>query len=413
VNIAKFWVASALAIAAGLPVWANDWPQWRGPARNGISSEPISRHWAAEGPKVRWAAWVGTGFSGVAVAQGRAYTLGNTNTEDTVWCFDARAGDVLWKQRYTAQLSPQWYEGGPGATPTVVGDHVFTISKWGDVFCFDAKTGSIAWQRDLRQQGIKPNRWGFAGSPLVWRDRVIFNAGSAGTALDRATGRVVWSNGTNTTGYASPVLFPSGQEELVLIFGADHLVALDPQTGAERWRYPWKTDWDTNNSDPIVDDDRIFLSSFSRGCSLLSLRHGVPEPVYDSKAICNNLSPGVLLGSFYYVFSGEAKKETQLRCFDLSSGQVKWATPEPAFGSLLVANGTLVVLTEKGELLLYGNTRQAGGAKLIRAEPIRPEPICHAKILNGTCWTPPSLANGLLYVRSAKGEVRCLDVTEP
>lgn len=407
---ATFRFTALLLATATHAGFAGDWPQWRGPTRNSASTEQISTNWLEGGPRVRWSAAVGTGFSGVSIARGRAYTMGNATNEDSVWCFDARSGQQLWKQDYPAQLSPQWYEGGPGATPTVEGERVYTISKWGDVFCFNGLTGSILWRRNLREDGIKPNRWGFAGSPLIWRDLLILNAGGSGTALDRSTGRLVWSNGTNATGYASPALFRSGNDETVLVFAAQNLVALDPRTGVERWRYPWKTDWDTNNSDPTVSDDCILLSSFSRGCSLLSLKSGAPEPLYDSKAVCNNLSPGVLLGRFYYVFSGEAKKDTELRCLDLPTGQLKWTLKEPSFGSLIATDGNLLVLTEKGELLMFGTGPAGRGHAAVAGLIPKADPVARAKVLSGTCWTPPSLANGLLYVRNAKGELRCLEL---
>jgi outer membrane protein assembly factor BamB len=411
VSSGRLWVVTWIVLFVAQVCRADEWPQWRGLHRNSLSREAIATNWSAAGPKVIWTASVGTGFSGVSVASGRACTMGNTNGQDTVWCFDAAKGRPLWHHTYSAQLSPQWYEGGPGATPTIDRDHVFTISKWGDVFCFDLAIGSIVWQRNLRQDGLKPNRWGFAGSPLVWRDLVILNAGSAGVALNRQDGRIVWSNGTNATGYASPTLFAPGSSESVLIFAAQHLVALDPRTGAERWRYFWKTDWDTNNSDPTVDGDRIFISSFSRGCALLSVTNAEPALVYENKVICNNLSPGVLLGPYYYVFSGEAKKETELRCIELRTGQLKWATRDPGFGSLLCAAGDLVVLSEKGELLVFAKSparaSQTGDSDFL----LKPEAVARANVLSGTCWTQPSLANGRLYVRNAKGELRCLDVS--
>jgi outer membrane protein assembly factor BamB len=406
----SLWCALFLLGNLDSPARAEDWPQWRGQNRNGISRETISTNWPASGPKQLWSASIGTGFSGVSIAQGRAFSMGNATNQDTVWCLDAQSGRIFWKHSYPAQLSPQWYEGGPGATPTVVGGRVFTISKWGDVFCFDAVNGSVVWQHDLRQDGIRPNRWGFAGSPLIWENLVILNAGANGSALDRNTGRLVWSTGTNATGYASPLLMGEGPHQTVLIFAAQHLVALDPLTGAERWRYLWKTDWDTNNSDPIVQDDHVFLSSFSRGCTLLSLKNGTPEPLYDSKVACNNLSPGVLLGHYYYVFSGEAKKDTEFRCIDISRGQIEWALKEPAFGSLLSTPTALIVLTEKGELLAFASNRNESSQS--NGEPIsKSAPVARAEVLPGTCWTPPSLANGRLYIRSAKGEIRCLDVS--
>ena len=184
----KLWPELLLVLLA-LPCRGGDWPQWRGPNRDSVSPEIISTNWGADGPKVVWRACVGTGFSSVAVSEGRAYTMGNNTNDDTVWCFEAKTGKPLWKRSYPSRLDPQWYEGGPGATPTVDAGRVFTISKWGDVFCLDARTGKVVWQHDLKQDGLKPNRWGFEGSPLIWRDLVLLNAGAAGTALDRRTGR--------------------------------------------------------------------------------------------------------------------------------------------------------------------------------------------------------------------------------
>ena len=324
--------------------------------------------------------------------------MGNTNDLDTVWCFDATTGTTLWKHTYPAQLGPQWYEGGPGSTPTVEGSRVFTISKWGNVFCFDAASGTIVWERDLRQDGVKPNRWGFAGSALVWGDKIILNAGSAGMALDRATGRIRWANGTNASGYASPTRFAADGKSSVLIFAAKHIIALEPETGRELWRQFWETGWDTNNTDPLVHDGRIFISSFSRGCGLLSVAGGKPQIVYTNKVLFNHLSPGVVRGNYLYAFNGEAKQETAFRCLHLPTGELKWGSKDPKFGSLILADGKLIILSDKGELLLA------------EASPAEFKPLARAKVLSGLCWTPPALADGRLYVRNARGELRCLDL---
>ncbi|HEY5911736.1 MAG TPA: PQQ-binding-like beta-propeller repeat protein [Verrucomicrobiae bacterium] len=385
-----------LALPCALP--AADWPQWRGPNRDGVSPETISTNWGVDGPKVLWRASVGTGFSSVSVSNGRAYTLGNTNNEDTAWCFDAKTGKQIWKFTYASRLDPQWYEGGPGSTPTVDGDRVYTISKWGDVCCLDARKGKVIWRRDLRQDGLKPNRWGFEGSPLIWRDLVILNAGAAGTALDRNTGRPAWCNGTNAAGYASPTLFVQNGKETILVFAAKHLVALDPRTGHELWRQFWETGWDTNITDPLLWGNRILISSFTRGCALLSLNDGKPEVIYDKKVLHNHLSPGILIGDYLYAFNGEAKTDTDFRCLHLPSGDVKWTRKDPIFGSLIKAGDCLLILSAKGEL--------------IAAEP-SPEGlkvVARAQVLSSTCWTPPALAGGLLYIRNAKGELRCLDL---
>src|SRR5437588_8536315 len=125
------WLAATLLVFS---LSAAEWPQWRGPQRNGISEESISTEWSNSGPKTLWKSSVGTGFSAISIGQGRAYTMGNTQEQDTVWCLDALTGKERWRHSYPAQLGPQYYQGGPAATPTVSGNQVFTISKWGDVF---------------------------------------------------------------------------------------------------------------------------------------------------------------------------------------------------------------------------------------------------------------------------------------
>ena len=390
------WIAAAGVVAGNLT--AGDWPQWRGPDRNGISGEKVITQWPAEGPKVLWRASVGTGFSSLSVSQGRVYTMGNTSNQDTIWCLDAQTGKPLWHHPYASQLSPQWYEGGPGSTPTVDGGRVFTISKWGDVFCLDATTGAVLWQRDLRQDGIKPNRWGFAGSPLIRGNAVILNAGSAGIALDRETGRTIWSTGNSYAGYASPTVFESGGTASLLIFAAKHLVALDPQTGRELWRQPWETSWDTNNTDPLPYRDCIFISSFSRGCGLISVTNGNSSLLYTNSVMHSHLSPGVRVGEYLYAFNGEAKQETDFRCVHLPTGELKWSRKDPAFGSLIMADGKLILLSDKGELVLA------------EASPTAFTPLARAKVLNGVCWIPPALADGRLYLRNAKGDLCCVDL---
>lgn len=385
---------AVLALLLAINLRGGDWPQWRGPNRDGVSSEDIN--WSVSGPKIIWKAAVGTGFSSVSVSHGRIYTMGNADEKDTIWCLDAATGKPIWQHTYPAALNPQYYEGGPGSTPTVYNGKVFTISKWGDAFCLDAEKGTLAWEHHLKKEGIHTNRWGFAGSPLIWKDLVILNAGSSGLALDSATGRIVWMNGTNAAGYASPVLFKSGGKETVLIFAAKHLVAVDPQTGAEIWRFPWETGYDTNNTDPLVHDDTVFISSYNRGCALLRIKDGRPEIAYKSETLYNHLSPGIVIGDYLYAFSGEAKMKTDFRCIHLPTGQLKWSRPDPAFGSLISANGKLVIFSEKGELLLA------------EPSPAELKVLGRSQVLGGVCWTPPTLANGKIYVRNAKGDLVCL-----
>lgn len=379
---------------------ASDWPQWRGPDRNGISTETAAP-FSANGPRLLWSASVGTGFSSVAVAGGRAYTMGNSNAQDTIWCFDAANGKEVWRHSYPSRLDPQYYEGGPGCTPTIDDRKVLTINKWGTVLCQDAVNGAVVWQHDLWTEGIRSNRWGFAGSPLVWHDLVLLNAGSAGSALDRKTGRMVWFNGTEPAGYASPVLTQIEAKDVALIFAAKALVALEPRTGRVLWRHPFETGWDTNIGDPLVYRDTVFLSSFSHGCELLRMHPDHAELVYSNKVLFTHLSPGIRLGDFLYAFNGEAKHQTDFRCLHLPTGELKWSTKSPSFGSLIgLAQDKLLILSEKGELTLA------------LASPTGFKAISRAQVMGGLCWTPPAFANGRLYLRNAAGDLKCFELSE-
>ena len=139
-----------------------DWPHWRGPDYNGISREKGWKSaWTEGGPGQLWTAEVGIGFSAVSVSDGKAYTMGNTDEQDSVFCFDAETGELLWKHDYPQRLDPKYYEGGTLASPTVAGNKVYTVSKDGLTLCMDAQTGKVIWQKDvLKEVGIKRSTWG-------------------------------------------------------------------------------------------------------------------------------------------------------------------------------------------------------------------------------------------------------------
>ncbi|HKS35965.1 MAG TPA: PQQ-binding-like beta-propeller repeat protein, partial [Verrucomicrobiae bacterium] len=209
---------SAIAFAALLwsvpsRVSALDWYRWRGPDANGISKETgWSTAWPSEGPKQLWKANVGTGFSSISISKGRAYTMGNRHDTETVYGLDADTGAVIWKHSYPCVADPNLYEGGPNATPTVDGKVVYTFSRRGHVFALHAETGKVVWSRDLRTEiGLKLPEWGFSGSPLVQGQLLILNAGVGGTALDKETGKTVWTSSKDSAGYSTPIPFDQGQ----------------------------------------------------------------------------------------------------------------------------------------------------------------------------------------------------------
>lgn len=390
-------LASCLAGAGGV-----DWYRWRGPDLNGISTETgWNATWPTGGPKRLWEAQVGIGFASFAVSNGRVFTTGHAEQKDTVYCFDAVTGRVLWKYSYPHPLGDKYYEGGTSATPTVDGQVVYTLSKQGHLFCFDFATGKIVWAKNLAEDyGAKVPEWGFASSPVVVSNLLLLNAGTAGMALNKNTGQLVWSNGKDACGYASAVPFVDGGQPRVGIFGAKALYALDLATGKKVWEYPWKTSYDVNAADPIFMGNRVFLSSsYGKGCGLIEFKGGQATKVYENKYMRNHFNSCVLLGDYLYGTTGESGQASYLMCLEAKTGQPKWQEKSVGLGALMAADGKLIVQGETGELLI------------VKAQPDRFEALARAKVLNSKrCWTTPVLSQGRIYCRSAQGQVVCLDV---
>jgi outer membrane protein assembly factor BamB len=378
-----------------------DWPRWRGPDLNGISRETNwTAHWPQEGPKQLWQTSVGTGFSSMAVAGGRLYTLGNRDETDTVFCVDAETGKLIWKHDYPCPADPEYYEGGPGSTPTIHGDRVFTLSKRGHVFAFDADSGRVIWTKNLMEElGVPKPRWGFSGSPLVQGELLILNVGGAGTAVDKTTGKVVWTSEATPAGYATPMPFVSENVRHVAIFSGKALVAVRADDGRESWRHPWTTKWDINAADPIFSGNRLFLSTFDRGAAVLELASAEPKIVWENQHMANHFNSCILLDGYLYGVHGNTDHpDRDLRCVDIRTGELKWTYKGLGLGSLTAANGKLIVLSDRGELVVA------------QASPEKFEPLARAHVLGGKCWTAPVLANGRIYGRNARGTVICLDV---
>ena len=341
---------TVLLVATSLISNAADWPHWRGPDRNGISKETgWSANWPAEGPKQLWKAKVGMGFSTFAISKGRAYITGNASDTDSVFCFDATTGKELWKHSYAAPLDPKYYEGGTSATPTVDGDHVYTVSKRGIIHCLDAAKGTVVWTKNLAEE-LKSDMptWGFAGSVLIEGDLAILNIGSQGAALDKKTGAIVWSSGKDASGYSTPIPISSGGEPAVMLAIKSEVVALKVKDGKELWRFPWKTQNDVNAADPILSGNKVFVSSgYNHGGGVFDISQQPAKEIWNTKNMRNHMASSVLWQGHLY-----GVDENQLRCINFDSGEVKWTDKVSGKGSLMFADGKLIVLSERGELLV-------------------------------------------------------------
>ena len=374
----------------------SDWARWRGPDLNGISPEKgWQAQWPAEGPKQLWKASVGTGFSSFSVSDGRVYTMGNSANTDRVFCLDAKTGKVVWEHSYPCPLDPKNFEGGPCATPTVADGRVFTFSRKGDLLCLDAAKGTVVWSKNLNQElGLEIPTWGCASSALVEGELVVVNMGIAGVALERKSGKVVWVSDKSAGAYATPVPLKIGSERCLAIFSAQSLVTVKAATGQLVWSYPWKTSYDVNSADPIVDSDKVFISAgYNHGGTVVKVTGQGAEKVWENKNLRNHFNSCVLWKGFLY-----GPDDSGLRCVAFDTGDLKWTYGEFGKGSLVVADGKLVALSEKGELIIADAT------------PTAFKPISRAQVLKGKCWTTPVLSNGHIYCRNAVGDVVCLDV---
>jgi outer membrane protein assembly factor BamB len=386
------FVASVSATAA-------DWPNFRGPTADNVSTEDSWTHtWPAEGPKKLWSAKVGTGFSSIAVSNGKVYTQGNDKDQDSVWCLDAASGAQVWCHTFASKLDPKYYAGGPSSTPTINDGAVYTLSKRGLIHCLDATTGAVRWSHQIADE-LKPPSWGFASSAVISGDLVLFNVGKAGLALKRADGALAWSSGAGLPGYASPVLFTRGSTKLVAMFGAETLRAVEVATGTVRWELPWKTNYGENSPNPLISSDTLLVSTgHGLGTSLFTLGdRGEPTLHWNTTVLGNHLNTSVLFDAHYYGFDGRVNKEDgHLGCLDATTGKELWSTP--IRGSLIRAGNRLIIITLTGELVIAA------------AEPQAYRELARTQVLGGTCWTAPTLSDGRLFVRNAKGELLCLEL---
>ncbi|MHC4738839.1 MAG: PQQ-binding-like beta-propeller repeat protein [Planctomycetota bacterium] len=386
-------------------VEAADWPNWRGPDYNGISAE---KDWdplkIKDGVKPLWRASIGIGFSSFAVSDGRVYAMGNTGSKgvdeskhkDIVYCFDAETGKEIWKYTYSQPLDPKYYEGGTLASPVVADGKVYTISKDGKAYCLDAKTGQEIWYKNLLEGlGIKRTTWGESGSPLIIDNMVIYNVGMKGIALDKENGSIIWQSGKDPSGYATVVPFMTGSQKCIALFGFREIVGLVAATGKELWRYPWQTKHDVNAADPIIEGDMVFISSgYGEGCALLKIQGENVTKVWRNKNMRNKMNGCVLWKGYIY----GVDEGGELRCLDYKTGQLVWAQKGFGQGSITLADGKLIVLGEKGNLVIA------------ETNPESYKVISKANILSFKCWTVPVLANGRIYARNTNGDMVCLDV---
>ena len=299
----------------------------------------------------------------------------------------------MWTHSYPARKGDNYHGGGSLSTPVFDGDRVYALSREGRFFCFAAADGAIIWQKELMEEfGLELPTWMFAASPLVLGENVIVNVGTV-LSLNKDTGATVWKSTNSGHAYSTPRLMTAHGREHLLVFNGNGLAVLNPADGNQTAFYSWTNEAVVNAATPVVIGDRIFISSgYNRGCAMLRLTEEGLESVWESKVMRNHMSGCVLFDGHLYGFD-----DATLKCLD-PDGNERWRKRGLGKGALMVADGKLIVLSSKGELIV-ADASPGGFAELTRT-----------KVLDGgVCWTMPILANGLIYCRNSLGDIVCRD----
>ena len=411
-------------LCAAQPSHTMEWPHWRGPNRDASTTNTgLNLQWTADGPPVAWKADVGQGYSCVAIAGGRAYTMGrDKNTTDTVWCLNAETGKKIWEYSYLkTDKYTQPGDNGPASTPTIDGDRVYTLGLNGEFYCFDAATGKVRWSKNLMHEfGVKPSNYGFSCSPLITGEMVIVDVGRT-LAFNKLTGDVIWKTKEYGASYSTPALIQftvkspapakpeakaadKSKEQTVstivpslAAWNGTGLVILKLADGSQLFCQEWSVPGinNVNPCTPIVLGDKAFVAAgYNGGWGLLDLTGDTkPAIVWKKQHESHLFCTPVYLNGLIYGFDA-----TKLICLDFKTGDVKWKKPGLGKGTLILCGDKLIVLGEAGQLVVA------------EATPNAYKELARTKVFGPICWSVPALANGRLYLRNSKGQVVCMDL---
>ncbi len=447
--IAIFWlVLPAIPAAAQMPRAARaterpflpanfeelGWPHVRGPNFDGHSSEiNIADEWPETGPPVLWVRELGQGYSAFVAMGHRVYTQGQTLTGQYLYCLDSRSGDTLWKYRYDWPYQGMSVYPGPRSTPTFREGRVYFSAPNGLIGCLNAETGKLVWSKNVIEEynGRGGTGFGYACSPTVIDGLVILPVGGESAsmvALDADDGAEVWSSGSDPSSYASALPIDRNGRRLIVGYLENSLVIHDRQTGELLASERLSEGYDEHSVWPIYQEPYLWLSGpFRSGSRLLELSDQFDSTqelsvVWDRTILSNDVVSSVLVDGHLYgfdIFDVQAKTQRpsrgKFRCIEFITGEEQWeqGTGRPRRGSgndddseigqagIIVADGKLILLNERGELIL------------LRATPDECDILARTTILGGELtWSPPILHRGCVYARNHSRAV-CIYVGEP
>ena len=380
-------------------VSGTDWPGWRGPSRDGKSTETgLLKSWPPGGPKRLWEKNdIGEGYSGVAVASGSIYVTGAISDQLRVFSYDLDG-----ESRWTITHGPSWTKSHSGtrATPTIDGEVLYLLSGNGKIACYRTRDGREVWTRDMADFGGKPGHWGYAESLLVNGDQLYASPGGRRSmvALDKKTGRTLWESTGNggSSHYCSPILVNSGSKSMLVNGNGGGLFALNVKDG----RLLWSNDFSANNTanvpTPAYADDHVFWANgYGKGgiCMKLSAGGSAEEAWRTGDFVCHHGGYVIHEGYIYGNHSGG------WTCMELKSGKEMWNEKGVGKGSLCYADGMLYTFGESG-----------GKMGLVSCRSDRFEQKGEFRVDGGgPSWAHPVVAGGRLYLRYAQN-LYCYDV---
>jgi outer membrane protein assembly factor BamB len=382
---------------------AANWPQWRGPNRDGISKETgLLKQWPAEGPPLVWkATGAGRGYSSFSMSKGRLYTMGLRGDREFIVAFDVATGKEAWATPHGKAFRNDRGD-GPRGTPTIDGDRVFALGGSGDLSAIEASTGKIIWTKNvLKEFGGSNIQWGISESPLVLGNKLLVNAGgpeASIVALNKADGSVIWKSQSDEAGYSSAIPVEVNGGTQVVFFTAKRAVGLDPNDGKLLWEYARPANDVANVATPIVRANRVFISSdYGTGGGVVEIKpDNKAQEIWFSKDMRNHHSSSVLIGDHLYGFSSAI-----LTAMKFDTGEIAWRDRSVGKGSLVYADGHLYCFSENGVV------------GLVEATPTGYKEKGRFKIQQDSLptWTHPVVAGGRLYLRD-QDTIYAYDVRE-
>ncbi len=386
----------------------NSWPQWRGPNRDGKSTETgLLKEWLPAGPPLLWKIrGLGKGFSTVSVAGGRVYTMGELNDGSHLHCFDEKSGNKIWSSDVIGNKGGDFV--GPKSTPTIDGDRVYCLGQFGDFVCFDAQSGQEVWRKHLMNDfGGKYENWNYTESPLIDGDKVFASPGGRRgymVALNKGSGATLWQSRqwTDSSQYVSPILAEIGGRRQVIQLSQQSLVALDVNNGQIIWRVPRRGATAVIPT-PVVYNNIVFVTSgYNIGCNAFQINSQggryTSRQLYANKEIINHHGGVILIDKYVYGHSDRGG----WTCLDVTTGQTMWKETGVGKGAVVYADGHLYTRSESGSsnVALVDATPSGYVEKGRFSQPDRS---------GAQTWPHPVVVNGKLFLRD-QDMLLCYDV---